>query len=443
MSEHNENKLRNCPGDWMVSKLGDARFFSLKTGGTPSTEEPAYWDGDIPWLSSGEVNKKRITYTDTGITQKGFNASNATFIPAGSVLIALAGQGKTRGTAATNEIELTTNQSVAAVIPDNQQIDPEYLYQYLDGEYEELRASSGGAGRAGLSLGILQKYRVLIPRRLSEQRKISAILHLMDDGISRTESLIAKYQQIKAGLMHDLFTRGVTADGNLRPPREQAPELYQETPIGWIPKEWQFAPSSSVCEKICVGIVIKPAQYYVQEGIPAFRSANIREWGINAADLVFISRHSNELLSKSQVKAGDVLSVRTGYPGTSAVVPPEFDGANCVDILISRPTDRIDSEFLCYWINSPFGKDQVLKGQGGLAQQHFNVGEMRNLIAVLPDIEEQRRIVERLSTIDKRLRCDESQLTKLGKLKQGLMHDLLTGEVRVKLNEDSKEAMNV
>ena len=70
--------------------------------------------------------------------------------------------------------------------------------------------------------------------------KIARILQTIDQAIEKTEALIEKYQQIKAGLMHDLFTRGIGADGKLRPPREQAPELYQQTPIGWIPKEWDF-----------------------------------------------------------------------------------------------------------------------------------------------------------------------------------------------------------
>lgn len=79
---------------------------------------------------------------------------------------------------------------------------------------------------------------VHIPVSTKEQKKSAAILSCIDDTIEKTEALIAKYQQIKVGLMHDLFTRGVTADGKLRPPREQAPELYRLTPIGWIPKQW-------------------------------------------------------------------------------------------------------------------------------------------------------------------------------------------------------------
>jgi len=124
--------------------------------------------------------------------------------------------------------------------------------------------------------------------------------------------------------------------------------------------------------------------------------------------------------------------VRTGYPGTSCVVPPKFDGANCVDIIISRPGTEIESAFLATWINSDFGKGQVLRVQAGLAQQHFNVGELQKLLIAKPSIEEQRAIQIRLEAYETRIRTEEAYRDKLKLQKQGLMHDLLTGKVRVK-----------
>jgi type I restriction enzyme S subunit len=137
------------------------------------------------------------------------------------------------------------------------------------------------------------------------------------------------------------------------------------------------------------------------------------------------------MLHKSQVRKGDILTVRTGYPGTSAVVPDEYDGCNCVDILITTPADSISSDFLCRWINSPFGKEQVLNGQGGLAQQHFNVGEMRELIVVEPSIVEQDEISRRLAAAESKLEEELKLLDKLRLQKSGLMDDLLTGRVPV------------
>jgi type I restriction enzyme S subunit len=145
-----------------------------------------------------------------------------------------------------------------------------------------------------------------------------------------------------------------------------------------------------------------------------------------------MSARDNERLRKSQIFAGDLLTVRTGYPGTTSVVPAEFDGSNCIDMVISRPdSNKVRSEFLSIWINSEFGKRQVLEGQGGLAQQHFNVGEMKSLLVRVPKPAEQESI-ERI-LLDQRRSMDATvrSLEKLRLLRTALMSDLLTGRVRV------------
>ena len=125
------------------------------------------------------------------------------------------------------------------------------------------------------------------------------------------------------------------------------------------------------------------------------------------------------------------MTVRTGYPGTSCVVPPHLDGANCVDLIISRPGAEIVPEYFALWINSPFGRDQVLRVQGGLAQQHFNVGALKALRVAKPARDEQERIMEQLRMLDADIRVETDVHGKLSVLKSGLMTDLLTGRVRV------------
>jgi len=206
---------------------------------------------------------------------------------------------------------------------------------------------------------------------------------------------------------------------------------YKKTEVGVIPLEWETKACSEVSERIMVGIVIRPTQYYVNNGVPAFRSANIREDGINDLDLVFISEESNAVLVKSQTRTGDVLTVRTGYPGTSAVVHSRHEGCNCIDILITRPSKKLDSEWLAIWINSPFGKEQVLRNQGGLAQKHFNVGDMRNLIVALPPLPEQHAIAEVLFDVDGLLGELDHLITKKRDIKHATMQQLLTGQTRL------------
>jgi type I restriction enzyme S subunit len=293
---------------------------------------------------------------------------------------------------------------------------------------------SGGTTRQRISRGNLGELTLDVPP-LPEQRKIARILTTVDNLIEQTEALIEKYKSIKQGMMHDLFTRGVDSTGTLRPSYEDSPELYKESELGWIPKEWEVEKCISLCREIVVGIVIQPTQYYTDWGVPVLRSANVREDGVNGDDLVFMSESSNRLLSKSMVRRGDVVTVRTGYPGTSSVITEEFDGSNCVDIIISRPASCIRSEFLAFWINSDFGKTHVLRTQGGLAQQHFNVGELKGLLVAVSPMPEQVRIEEILLNLRQREAMEREALDKLLLQKSGLMQDLLTGKVRVNVDE--------
>ena len=158
--------------------LGEIATFV--TGATPSTSNRNYWDnGTISWMSSGEVNLKRVFSTEAKITQLGYDSASTTIVPIHSVVIALAGQGKTRGKVAITEIELCTNQSLCSMIC-GEFVNYKYLYYYLDSRYEDLRAISNGDGtRGGLSLKILLPYTIILPS-LSEQERIVSVLDRFD-----------------------------------------------------------------------------------------------------------------------------------------------------------------------------------------------------------------------------------------------------------------------
>lgn len=171
-----------CPDGVAWKPLGEV--VQLVTGGTPNKHVPEYWeDGTIPWMSSGEVNKKHVYSTDGFITELGLLKSNAKMVSPRSVVIALAGQGKTRGKVATVEIELSTNQSLCTLVP-GREISYRFLYHFLDGQYEKLRSISSGEGaRGGLSLAILKSFVVPVPP-IEIQREIVDIL----DSFTRLEA---------------------------------------------------------------------------------------------------------------------------------------------------------------------------------------------------------------------------------------------------------------
>ena len=185
----------------------------ISTGGTPSTAINEYWNPkQVPWLSSGEVHKKYITYTDDKISNEALNHSSARMIKQNSVLIALAGQGKTRGTVAINRISLSTNQSIAAMTfaPD---ICPEFVFSNLESRYDELRKVSSGDGtRGGLNKQLVSE--IQIPyTSLNEQRKIGQFFTHLDRLITLHQRKYDKLTKVKKAMLEKMFPK----NGSLYP----------------------------------------------------------------------------------------------------------------------------------------------------------------------------------------------------------------------------------
>lgn len=190
-------------GSWSTRRIGD--FTDVRAGGTPSTSVSEFWGGEIPWMSSGEIHKKQVSDVNGRITALGLQKSSAHLFPRRTVLMALAGQGKTRGTVAISHIDLTTNQSIAGIYPSGEH-DPDYLYYNLDTRYSELRGeSTGGGGRGGLNLTIIKNVEVPFPE-VSEQRAIAAVLAGVDSELSALSARLKKARAIKTGVMQQLLT---------------------------------------------------------------------------------------------------------------------------------------------------------------------------------------------------------------------------------------------
>lgn len=191
-------------GEWEEVNVGS--IANLTAGGTPSTKHPEYWGGYILWMNSGDINLKQIFSVGGRITQLGLEKSSTKEIPSNSVLIALAGQGKTRGTVAINRIPLCTNQSIAALMPDREKVCSEFLYFNLDSRYQELRSmSTGDGGRGGLNLSILRSIKLRTPT-IPEQQKIASVLTAADKDIEVLEAKLSHLKQEKKALMQQLLT---------------------------------------------------------------------------------------------------------------------------------------------------------------------------------------------------------------------------------------------
>lgn len=159
----------------------------------------------MPWMNSGEINLREIFEIEGRITEAGFNNSSAKMVPVNSILIALAGQGTTRGKVAISRSALCTNQSIAAIVT-GPELYPDYLFHNLDSRYNELRSMSlGDGGRGGLNLAVLRSVAVVTPT-VTEQRAIAAVLADADAEIACSESQLAALRQEKSALMQQLLT---------------------------------------------------------------------------------------------------------------------------------------------------------------------------------------------------------------------------------------------
>ena len=206
-------ELGEIPEDWEVKKLGE--FTRIQAGGTPSTLFEEYWNGNIRWMNSGELNMKRVYEVEGRITELGLANSSTHLFPKNCVLIGLAGQGKTRGTAAINYVELCTNQSIAAIFPSFSH-NSEFLYQNIDNRYNELRElSDGGGGRGGLNLKIIGNLEIALPPK-EEQNSIAKILSDMDNEIDLLNTKLEKYRNLKTSMMQQLLTGKIRLIGGKR-----------------------------------------------------------------------------------------------------------------------------------------------------------------------------------------------------------------------------------
>lgn len=198
-----EIRLNGFEGEWEFVKLGDN--CRIITGGTPRTGVKEFWNPkEIPWMSSGEINKKILNETGEMISHIGLENSSAKWVKQNSVLIALAGQGQTRGRVAINKIPLTTNQSIAA-IETNSCIDFLFLYTDLERRYDELRLISSGDGtRGGLNKTIISSLELNLPA-IDEQQAIGSYFSNLDNLIATHQEKIFQLETLKKKLLQDMF----------------------------------------------------------------------------------------------------------------------------------------------------------------------------------------------------------------------------------------------
>ncbi|MRR54251.1 MAG: restriction endonuclease subunit S [Deltaproteobacteria bacterium] len=287
-------------------------------------------------------------------------------------------------------------------------------------------------GSTFLAIGSKDLYSLPVPALdLATQQQIAAILSTLDETIEQTEALIAKMQQVKAGMMYDMFTRGVPPDGQLRPTREQAPDLYKKSSLGWIPKEWEVFLISEVFE-IQLGKMLNKLAKTGKWSAPYLGNRAVQWDFVDCLAIEEMDFNPVERL-KFTLLPGDLLVCEGGDVGRTAMWRGETE--DCFyQKAIHRLRPKLDKVLPAFMLRfMRFARDngyfREFTSQSSIA--HLTQEKLGAIPMLLPKSDEQGRIIDRFDSVDELILSELLKLSKLRQQKHGLMRDLLTGRVRV------------
>ncbi|KAF2424972.1 restriction endonuclease subunit S [Bacillus subtilis] len=398
-----EIRFSGFTGEWEQRQIGN--HAEILTGGTPKTQIKEYWEpSEIPWMSSGEVNKKRISSTDNMISFLGFENSSARWVKENSILIALAGQGKTRGTVAINEIPLTTNQSIAAIVP-KEELHYEFVFQSLEKRYEELRLISSGDGtRGGLNKQLVADV-VIISPSIEEQIKIGDLFKQLDDIIALHQQELTTLKQTKQGFLQKMFPKegesvpevrfpGFTGEWEQRKFKDFISKAGKKNTMG------ENYPAYSVSNK--VGLVSQSEQFDGSRldnlDKTSYKLVNPNEFAYNPARINVGSIAFNDL-------------------NKTVIVSSLY--------VILKMSEELDNEFILQFIKSQFFIDEVRKNTEGSVREYLFFENFKNIkFPYTSSKDEQTKIGTFFKQLDDTIALHQRELDALQETKKAFLQKM-------------------
>ena len=280
----------------------------------------------------------------------------------------------------------------------DEKLNRRYLLHYLKSDITltYIKAYASGSVRDNLKFSILKDFPINLPST-EEQEQIVATLDGIDHLIGLRKEELSSLDELVKSRFIELFGTEAELD------------------------RWACCTIGDVAD-VCVGVVIKPTQYYTDKGVPAFRSLNIGEMRVKDADWVYFTEEGHQKNQKSVIRKNDVLVVRSGAPGTACVATEKYEGYNAVDIIIAHPDNsKVNSVFLAAYTNMPHGMTQIREKTGGAAQLHFNVGGYKAMRLIIPPMELQEQFATFVEQTDKSKLAVQKALDELEILKKSLM----------------------
>ena len=394
----------------------------ISTGGTPSTAINEYWNPkQVPWLSSGEVHKKYITYTDDKISNEGLNHSSARMIKQNSVLIALAGQGKTRGTVAINRISLSTNQSIAAMTfaPD---ICPEFVFSNLESRYDELRKVSSGDGtRGGLNKQLVSE--IQIPyTSLNEQRKIGQFFTHLDRLITLHQRKYDKLTKVKKAMLEKMFPKNGS--------------LYPEIRFKGFTDAWEQRKLSDTLNFLSNNTLSRAE---LSEDTGTYKNVHYGDVLIKfgeyidaqSTDLPYIADDEKaKKFESSKLQDGDIIIADTAE---DEAVGKCVEIGNIGDLSIvsglhtipCRSKVKFAPAYLGFYLNSSSYHDQLIPLMQGIKVTSISKSAISDtLISAPTDLSEQGKIGQFFSQLDTLITLHQRKLEKLKNIKKACLEKM-------------------
>ena len=431
--------LGEVPSDWDVWKASHA-FGEIGSGTTPASESPEYYEGDIPWVTTGELRETLITDAQNKLTRKALSDHpTLRMYQPGTVLIAM--YGATIGRLGILGLPACTNQACCA-LAQPRRLDPKFTYLWLQAFRGILINLSSGGGQPNINQEKIRAIRIAAPE-VPEQR---AIAEFLDRETGRIDALIAKkerqielLQEKRQALITHAVTKGFPSTGSGQGDLNAKMKDSGVEWLGKIPEGWEVKQFRRVTTRIDVGIAEAATHAYCDAGVPIVRSTNIRENRILTDDLLYVEPWFAERNRSKYLYANDLVTVRTGAPGVTAVVPPELDRCQCFTLLVSTLKRGKDPRYFSYFLNSASAKYRFAVEGWGTAQINISVPILQEQVVVDPPHQEQRLIADYLNretaAIDALAAKIESSIALLREYRTALISAAVTGKIDVRQEE--------
>ena len=395
----------------------------LQAGGTPATSNDEYYDGDIPWVKTGELGQLKIDSTEQTITERGLKESTARLFPSETVLVAM--YGATTGEVSILDTEAATNQACCGIIPVDRLV-PQYLYYQLVHEKTHLKSLSAGSGQQNISKSILEKYRIpLAP--VSEQRKIATILYTVDQVIEKTEDVVEQADKIKKGLIQKFYSTGYYDHPEWQ--KVDMQDAYVMTRTDKLPATWEIKQSDDIAEVKTGHTPSTSVEEYWDGEIPwvdIHDLTQLEETVIHSTDDTITKEGLNNSGAKL-LPEGTLVLCRTGAIGETAILGREM-ATDQDQVTFECDESEVLPRYLMYLFE--YATPQLKRLSAGSTHDKVQLHFFSDLEIPLPEIDEQRQIVNAIESVDEMSQANKGQLDNLQRLKKGLMQDLLSGTVR-------------